>query len=99
MHLVQLCGAAVLALTVSNEAQALDRWQPADCASLEANSLEAAVLKCDPANHSGSEPTGATLGRDAAASSWWDAADHSLPLAPSDAGDGSDVIGISSKDW
>ena len=82
MRFVGLSGVAVMALTVSAKAQEVERWQPADCASLEANSLEAAVLKCDPANLLGSTHTGSAAAASERAASWPDPTDEDLILDP-----------------
>ena len=51
MHPSVFVGVAAVGLIVagSTRAEVRGQWQPADCASVEAKSLEAELLKCDPA--------------------------------------------------
>jgi hypothetical protein len=93
MYLVHLCGAAVLAFTVSAEAQKLDRSQFADCAGLSANSLEAAMLKCDPASLRGSKVT------DTGLATWEDASDEDRPSDLQVPSNEPAAMEISSKNW
>ena len=74
---------------------------PATAPALEANSLEAAVLKCDPSNLLGSKEmaAGSPGGVSDPAASWRDASDEDLPLdLPLSLGDPG-PIQIASKEW
>ena len=95
MRVVGLIGVAVLALSVSVETQAIDWLQPADCASLEANSLEAAILKCDPVNLLGATGAGSGPATAEGTASWPEPTED--PALGASASDGEPVaIGISS---
>ena len=102
MRLVGLSGVALSAMTMSADAQALERWQPADCASFEAGSLEAALLDCDteqvpsPGKRAASS---SSEGASATASVGLDALDEGLaPELPVSA-EGPAPIQFSSQDW
>lgn len=102
MRLIHLCGTAVLALTVSAEAQELDRWQPGDCASIEAGSLEAALLDCNTEPASGqakrvANPFSATA--TSAASAEGAALAEDLLSGPPDPAAASNPVQISSQNW
>ena len=102
MRLIHLCGGAVLALTVPAEAQELDRWQPSDCANVEAGSLEAALLDCDTEPASGpakgvASPFSASA--TSAASAEGDAPAEDLLSDPSDPAAASGAIQFSSQSW
>ena len=99
MHLVGFGGLAVLAMTVSAGAQEVGSWRPADCASLEAKSLEAAVLDCDPASLLRSRETATGTATSDPAASWRDASGDDPPPEPLAPDDDPPAIAISSKSW
>lgn len=47
MRLAIVCGTAMLAFGPFAEAQGVQSWTPPDCASVEAGSLEAALMDCE----------------------------------------------------